>query len=343
MSKSQIISRDLSPKDCSQLPYLLEKVWGRKTEEDYWRWKFLEYPFERNAIVFENQAGDIVGLNAFWIRPTKMGQGTYFPWLSIDTMADPKYRGAGIAQDIIAMFISQLSNGGTIFGFTNAISNNMFSKYLEKDIIIECNIPIMVAAISPGFYTNTANIIKTLINKISKCVFRVILFLKSCRNISVKRCDEIGDDFDRLWEDVSRDYYWIQNRSRDYLQWRYLNAPHRDYQVWSAFEDEKLVGYLVTTIKKDSKKVRGFIVDWLVSRDRPDIFKAMVTSALDWLIDQKADVVEVLLMNHEKVFRKILKTHLFYKIKRTQSFLLASTHRLKQEDMFLTMGDSDQI
>jgi len=343
MSKSHIVSRGLVFDDCSRLPDLLEKVWGRKTHEDYWRWKFFEYPFERNAIVFESQSGEIVGLNAFWIRPTKIGETTFFPWLSIDTMADPKYRGASIGQDIIGVFSSELSKGGTIFGFTNAISNSMFSKYLQKYIIIECNIPIMMAVIHPGSYVNKASFVKTLMNKAARCIFKSALFLKGYRNISVKRCEEIGDDFDRLWEDVSRGYYWIQNRSRDYLKWRYLNAPHRDYQVWSAFENEQLAGYMVTTIKKDSKRARGVIVDWLVPRDRPDIFGAMVTSGLGWLIDQEVDVVEVLLWNHEELFRKALRSHLFYRIKRTQSFLLVSGHKLIKDEMFLTMGDSDQI
>jgi len=343
MPEKTILSRDLSPKDCAQFPNLLEKVWKRKSTEDYWQWKFVRYPFHKKAIVFENRYGDILGLNAFWLRPTKLGETVFSPWMAIDVMADPKFRGAGIAQDIIRIFVSELDKKETIFGFTNPISYNMFSTYLKEYIIIESHIPVMIAVINAGAYINTAKIIKSLISGVSRSIHKISLRFVSYRNLVVQQCDEIGEEFDELWNNVSDDYFWIQNRGKDYLRWRYISAPHREYQVWTALERGKLVGYLVTTIKNDSKISRGFLVDWLVSRNRPDIFKAMVKSALDWLINQRVDVVETLLLDHEKVWNKILKTHFFSKIKRTQSFLMASPDELKVDDLFLTLGDSDQI
>jgi len=258
-------------------------------------------------------------------------------------MVDPEYRGAGIAQDIIRMFSSELHKKGTIFGFTNPISHQMFLKYLKKYIIINSYIPVRIAVINAGVYINTAKIIQSLISSVSRSIHKIRLGFVSHRNLVVQQCDGIGEEFDELWNNVSDGYSWIQNRGKDYLRWRYISVPHRKYQVWTALEKEELVGYLVTTTKKDSKISRGFLVDWLVPRNRPDILKAMVSSALDWLISQKVDVVETLLLDHEKVWNKILKTHFFSKIKRTQSFLLASPEELKVDDLFLTMGDSDRI
>jgi hypothetical protein len=189
MTEEEILSRDLSPKDCAQLPELLEKVWKHKSTENYWQWKLVRYPFQKKAIIFENRYGHILGLNAFWLRPTKLGETVLSPWMSTDTMVDPEYRRAGIAQDIIRMFSSELHKKGTIFGFTNPISHSMFSKYLKKYMKINSNIPVMIAVINAGAYINTAKIIKSLVSWLSGSIHRSCLRFIRYRYLTVQQCD----------------------------------------------------------------------------------------------------------------------------------------------------------
>ena len=343
MTKSEIISRSLSSKDSSKLPHLLNEVWGHKTEESYWKWKYFRYPFNSKVIVFENRYGDIIGLIAFWIRPTKFGEQSYLPWMVTDVMAHPKFRHMGISQQFLEVFSDELRKEGSFFGFTNPISHNLFSKYQQEYVTVNCHLPILTTVIQAGKYVGKPKIVSSLLSKISRLVHKIRLQMGQNNNISIERCREIGDEFDTLWKYLSMEYFWIQNRGRKYLEWRYLSAPHREYQLWKARENGKLVGYLVTTVRKDSRMVKGLIVDWLVPRKRPDIFKAMVQHGMMWLIDQGVDIVETWLLPYEKEWRRILRTYFFQKNKRTQSFLLLMRGELKVENMFLTMGDSDQI
>jgi len=202
---------------------------------------------------------------------------------------------------------------------------------------------LFICVFNVGAYMKSPKLIQSLATNISRFIHKFRLCFNGNENITVKKSQNIGEEFDHLWKDVCEEYFWIQNRGKDYLQWRYLSAPHRKYQIWKATEHDRLVGYLVTTIKHDSRGHRGFLVDWLVSRKRIDVYKAMIKSALEWLIDQKVYVVETLVLTHEKQWKKILGSHFFIKIKRTQSFLLCGSQELKTEDLFLTIGDSDQI
>jgi hypothetical protein len=341
--KDEIILRDLKPEDSSQLPNLMEKVWNRKTTEEYWHWKFFECPFEKKGLVFENKNGNIVGFNAFWIRPSKFNEKIIFPWQSTDTLADPEYRGGQISMRIINILVSELRQKGMAFGWPNQIAFKIFSKFLNEFRQIETPMTVFLAVVNYGSFIRSAKFFQTMVNSISRSLYKFRLSYPSHPKTIVQKALEIDDDFNQLWEDISSEYFFIQERKKDYLNWRFLLAPHRDYQIWKALEKNRLVGYLVTTIKEDKRGSRGFLVDWLVSRKRNDIFREMIKTAMKWLIKQKVDTIETWVFDHEKEWGRILKQFLFMKIRRKQYFLAARQEKLEQKKLFLTIGDSDQI
>lgn len=343
MTKSEIRTRSLSPRDSSKLPCLLENVWGHKTGETYWKWKFFRYPFDKEGIVFENRNGDIVGFIGFWIRPTHCGEGTYVPYMGVDLMVDLTCRNMGISRDIHKKISTLLKGNESYFGFTNPLSHRLHIKYLSEYLTINCNLLIMTAVISGGRYLNYSKTLSVLFSGLTRRAHILRLQIERDNGIEIERCQEIGEEFERLWENLRGDYFWIQNRGQKYLEWRYLSAPHRRYQLWKAVENGKIVGYLVTTIRRDLRMVKGFLVDWLVPRKRPDIFKALVKGGLMGLIGGNVDLIEVWLMPCEKEWKRILQSCLFIKNRRKQSLLFFNTDNVREKDMFLTMGDSDQI
>jgi hypothetical protein len=341
--KNKIIKKDLKPEDSSQLPKLMEKVWHRETTEAYWHWKFFECPFDNKGIVFENKNGNIVGFNAFWVRPTKFGRNTIYPWQSTDTLADPQYRGGQMFLSIITILVSELRQKRMVFGWPNPTALKLFSIFLKEFRLVETSMPVFLAVVNVGSFVRLPNWVQSIVNSISRSIYKLRLSFPSYSNIIVQITQTIDDEFDKLWEDISGEYVWIQERKKDYLTWRFLNAPHRKYQIWKALEKDQLVGYLVTTIKADGRRSRGFLVDWLVSRKRNDVFKIMIKTAMKWFITQKVDAVETWLFDHENQWTKILMHFMFIKIKREENFLATGEEKFEQKKLFLTLGDSDRI
>jgi hypothetical protein len=265
-----------------------------------------------------------------------------------DVMVAPEYRG-GKAYGAISKQILEFTRGETVFGFTNPVSHKLFKRLLKDIIKIDSNIPVFICLLDGGYVVKSNKWIKSLVGSITRFVHKIRLKIPRNTNILVQKAGNIGDEFDQLWEDVGCEYAFILNRGKDYLRWRYVSSPTRKYQIWKALEEGRLVGYLVTATKYESNRTKAFLIDWLVSRNRNDVFKAMIKTALSWLLSQKIDLVETWLLGHERDWVRILRSHFFFRSKRTYSFLLVEGDRvidpkpLKIEDLFLTIGDSDYL
>jgi hypothetical protein len=350
MPDQKFILRDFIPEDCVHFPALLKAVWKIQTDEEYWIWKYLKPPFPANGWVAEKENGNIVAFTGYWHRPAKIYNSKITPAMLVDVMAVPDYRG-GKVYGKISERIVELVRGETVFGFTNPVSRRLF-KTLVKDLIkIDANIPVFVSFIDGGYTVSSNKLIKSIVGSVTRFAHKMRLKIPGNKNILVQEAaGKIEDEFDQLWEDVSAEYAFILNRSKDYLQWRYISSHTREYQIWKAMEGERLVGYLVTTVRHESDRTRGYLIDWLVSRKREDVFCQMINTAFGWFVDQRVDSIETWLMDHEKQWLKILRSYFFIRTKRNVSFLMApiayerSNSILNNaKNIFVTIGDSDYL
>jgi hypothetical protein len=349
MSDQKFILRDFIPEDCAHLPELLKAVWKIQTDEDYWIWKYLKLPFSANGWVAEKEKGNIVAFTGYWRRPAKIYNSNITPVMLVDVMAAPQYRGRKIYNPIMERIV-ELIRGETVFGFTNPTSRRLFKAIVKDFIKIDVNIPVFVSFINGGYTVGSNKLIRSIVGSATRFAHKLRLKFPGNRNILVQEAGKIEDEFDQLWEDVSSEYAFILNRSKDYLQWRYISSHIRKYQIWKAMEKERLVGYLVTAVRHESNRTRGFLIDWLVSRKRDDVFCKMINTAFDWFVDKRVDSVETWLMDHEKQWLKILRSYFFIRTKRDVSFLMApityeKSHSIlnNAKNIFVTIGDSDYL
>ena len=348
MPDKKFILRDLIHEDYAQLPSLLKSVWKIKTGEDYWIWKYESPPFQTNAWVIEAENGAIVAFTGYWRRPAQMGGITTKPFLVVDIMADPEYRG-GKVYSLISRQILEIAKRETVFGFTNPISHRLFKNLLSDYIKIDADVPVFVSLLDGGYAVRSDIFIKSIIGNLTRFFHKMRLKIPGYKDILVQKTDAVEDDFDSLWEDVGYEYGFILYRGKDYLRWRYISSNTVKYQIWKALEKGRLVGYLVTAIRNESHGKKAFLMDWLVSRKRNDVFNAMFKTALSWLLNQKVSMMETWLLGHEKKRAKILRSHFFIRSRRTYSFLLVghdaakASRPLSAQEIFLTLGDSDYL
>lgn len=346
-----LISRDLTQDDCFRLPELLKKVWKIKTSRDYWHWKYFDSPFENKGMVIENKNGDIVAFVGFWGRLIKVRDKYIYAYTSLDLMIDPKYRGGKIFSLLTKRIKSELIGDHIFFGFPNLPSYKLHRRFFRNLITVDAKIPVFKSPINIGTCLQLNKSIKDIANIFSRIVQTLHCRISRNMKIRVQAVHDFGDDFDQLWRNICDEYLWVQDRRKDFLQWRFELHPLRKYKIWKATEQGEIVGYLVATIDRSQKITKGFLMDWFVSRKRVDVFQTLVNTAFIWFINQKADVVETWLMNHEKQWGKILKKYYFRKSKKSRLFLYGMGSSFERDEpihenvqnFFFTLGDSDYL
>jgi GNAT superfamily N-acetyltransferase len=79
-------------------------------------------------------------------------------------------------------------------------------------------------------------------------------------DVTVQPVTSFTDEYDRLWETARSSYVMCVRRDRTYLTWKYLDCPHRRYDVREARRDGRLVGFAVS--REDD--YRGLRLGWVV-------------------------------------------------------------------------------
>lgn len=98
--------------------------------------------------------------------------------------------------------------------------------------------------------------------------------------------------FDRLWEEVRGRYSALGRRDARTLDWRYRQHPEGDYRVLTTGAGERLRGYLVLLTYQTRGRRRAKFVDLLTAPDDFEAIRALLSGALRWLRDWRAEKVE---------------------------------------------------
>jgi len=341
--KNQTLNLTLiTPEDLPDLSVLMLRVWGIETKPSYWRWKYFDPPFETKGYAVKSETGKM--------RPTHIYGSIHLTWQLIDIMADPEYR-SGKAYKVIAGQIDDLvrRQKKILLGFTNETSYEFFCKYFNDVLIINEVKKIYSLIINAGDLVSANHLVNRSISLINRGVVKMALILsKPSGYYDIEMVSNFSEDMNQLCKNIENQYDFIMERDVDYLNWRFLSAPHQNFQVWTAKKDRQLVGYMVTVlIKRSKKKVKGEIVDWLTPRQDSQAFKALLHHALNWFIQENASVVDIWNLNLDNRIMKLLKMNLFVSGRRNKSFLTGINHpekyNLKSDSVkesFFTRGDA---
>jgi GNAT superfamily N-acetyltransferase len=99
--------------------------------------------------------------------------------------------------------------------------------------------------------------------------------------VAVERITAFGPAFDALWERAGGSYAMCVRRDAAYLNWKYVDCPHRAYDLWAARLDGVLRGFAVSR-HEDYRGLRlGWIVDLFAAADDADARDALLTGVLD--------------------------------------------------------------
>lgn len=109
---------------------------------------------------------------------------------------------------------------------------------------------------------------------------------------TIEKLNSFDQRFDLLWKKASRQFNIIGERSKDYLNWRYLQSPHKNYHLFSLArkDNQEVWGYIVYYIEN---KV-GFIADMLFL-NFGSAFESLLSEFILYLRGQDVESISILL------------------------------------------------
>jgi hypothetical protein len=286
---------------------LFEKVYGRpsgRTESyQHWCWEFLQNPVRPLSIMLAWYGEKLVGHYAVnparaWFKGKEL-----LVALSLDTMTDSDYSNKGIFSTTAKCTYDKLVASGVsfVFGFPNERSINGFIKHLAWHIISPIAIYILPLDAGPFLKRKTkCDYMGIAASMICKSAFRI--FEKHVKGkygnnkIEIHRENNFGSWANELWLRCRNQHaLWIV-RDLEYLSWRYDMHPEADYNIFTAWLNGEIVGYIVTISQERNEGRVSFILDILADVNVHGAIEVLLLKVINFSIKNNDAIISAILM-----------------------------------------------
>ncbi len=344
--------REYEDKDKAQIFHLVEAVWGKETGEKYkeiWDWKLENAPgtnLAKPKIFVLDLDNKIVGIFCAFPVRLKVGDQVVASFYGGDLMGHPNHRGRAPF-----LFRKMMKEHCLFFGAGN---NNAYS----FEVRLGC-VHIYQAVSYINIINFTAVIRKilknTVISRIGGVFCKIIsapfyLLARRVKNseLSIGKVDRFTEEIDEFWHVVSKDYNIIVVRDSQYLNWRFIDYPEKDYNVYIARRKGKVSGYIVFRNKEVNGVMSGFISDVLVKNDDKETLQCLIQEAAGAIKTKGAALIFCVISPYNKMYAEALKRSGFifkklsYKFIRHNNYSASLEEFLKDsKNWFFTNSDSD--
>ena len=246
---------------------LTKKIFGDVdiTNSKFFDWQYRYNPNGKAVILLardEKLNNMLIGTNT--ILPIKLivdGE-IISSSLACNVQVHPNYRKQNIFSNLLSSMPDfaldqQISS---LFAIPN---DNSFKAFINEGSIEITRLPLLVKPIklSKYFETPLKNILKPF-----------DIFWKNTHKFS--NIEELTDNFDETFENLARKtskrVSVMNNRTKEFLNWRYKNHPTQKYKIFTLKLNNELIGYIITKIHYIGKKKIGVILDYMVDSDYND-------------------------------------------------------------------------
>lgn len=166
------------------------------------------------------------------------------------------------------------------------------------------------------------------------------------KGYEITQITSFDNRFDSFSREVSKEFGIISLRNSKYLNWKYIQKPYTQYNIYTAINNNKLLGYIVFRIDEYEGVRKGIILDVLTYPERLDVLKGLIVKTLDYFSKAKSEYVTCLVTYPP--FRKLLRRYGFFQAKNPEPFMIANWEGVFSRDYvqnienwYITLGDSD--
>lgn len=276
----------------------------RRHEPEYYEWKFCENPLQQGDMWLAEDGNILVGTKGIVPKRMKILGKIVTGAEMGDSFTHPGYQRRGIFTILSKTVRERALNKGIDFIYNTPDEKTSLPGYIKK--LNHAPVPIRLRLLvkplrskqlfkrkipfSP-LASTLSPILSPIMDIASRVTFKVATSGTAKSNIFVRQEQSFPGDIDTLWERVSDNYDVMLVRTKDYLQWRYIENPY-PYSVQIARDESgSILGYMVTKNDSYGNVKWGFIVDFLSLENGPAIFKKLLATSLEEFYRRKTDVV----------------------------------------------------
>jgi hypothetical protein len=274
--------------------------------------RFLPWLYDRNpsgrALEFMAKSGPLVtGHIALVPLRYKTAQGTALGCITVNVITHPDYRGRGIFIILHDLGFKEAAAKNILFtlGYPNQKSEKGSLKHLGyRELtriplwILPFNVPKILAS-QPSKRRAGWRLAARAAQPLSR-IWRSLRRPPRSDSMEIEKITEFGPDADDLWVTASTIADNILIRDRAFLNWRFVQAPTRRYDLFAMRSSDRCLGYLAgrTTLVEGLRW--STIVDLLTedTEEGRDAASSLVAAYNRHILREGADVSAALMLKH---------------------------------------------
>jgi hypothetical protein len=280
--------------------------------KDHWDWKFVDNPLKRRMITVAEIDDKIVGCDHLLFTKVKIGKQVLPVGQAVDSAVHPDYRGLGIyskMRDFAGKrildpeshtpIVYAASTNSTIIKKEGKLGSISFPYQIEHLIRIP-NIDLHLRMNGNTNHNLPREIlIKTGYNAIKILNSTEKLFINNKvvnKNLKIVDTNKFDEKIDVFWRKIKDQYYFIMEKSKEYLSWRYCDSRGGNFTIKQAEEDGEVVGYIVLRVNNfTSDYPSGYVVDLCTLPDHLDCAGALIAESLRFFDNRKINIVNYII------------------------------------------------
>ena len=269
-----------------------------------------------------------------------------------------KYRNIGISSVLIQHARKEVGSAFSLF-LVGGMNPNSYNVFKRSGFINLGGIPRYVKILDlktlmksyglPDFLSVLAQAIFNALCKLLDLGLKI-----RSKQTSIEMVSSVGEEFEKFWNSVSKQYTCITKRDAAFLKWRYLDQPLWPYHIVKAQKQGEMKGFAVLregTIKNGRLKGKkiGIISDILLDPLDKKSAAGLLNGIIKIFKNKKVLLIKCDILS--KRAEKFLHRSGFIRIKSGNGFMAhAYDTKMPEKDInlaifrknwFITSGDSD--
>jgi GNAT superfamily N-acetyltransferase len=268
---------------------LYRETFGVSPAEGYFSWKYLDHPLSLNATTVACLDGKIVGALGSIPKAFTVGGSRMIGAHELDMMVKKEYRNRGTFFSLFKFRLETANEKGIAlsFGMNDKVLRTFAERFLGyRDVD---TVPQFVRVLDPSRYARDkygsgvrgklTALAHTLLLPLTDLHVRIHTLLAK-RRYRLRRRDRFDDGFDQLWERMRSVLDIAAERTSAYLNWRYVENPVRQYEIYAAEESDGTVSAFIVFACLPEPRGCGVILDLVVAPGEPVAALLLLAQAL---------------------------------------------------------------
>lgn len=325
-----------------------------KQKKEYWTWEFRDNYAGQSYIYAACDRDDVVGHYAVCPSFINVNGINRCGSIVVDVMTDPDYRYQGMFTALGRYSLDDVEKKGVDFSYGFPIRKTVMPGHIKVGWKIAFPLPVYVYPVS--FYRMfkhflPSKIISAILSLIPQMFFNISGFFHGNYLLTLKWDEKMGDSAEiaKFLSKIRRQHRIIQERSKEFITWRFDSNPYRKYEYLKIFDLKKeMVGYAIL------RRTGIFGLDCMIIVDMQAL--NCDKKIIDYMLLQikhkaKEDKVALIgCMTNENLYKKRMTKNLYIRSPYTFKFIIHENGCIEYADLlyinnnwFLMWADTDDI